>query len=100
MLLCDDGVGNPQWLKTEHDQPSPAAPGPYQQGACDSSQDQEPASHHECVLASRVLASTVDHQESAEKQADQEHQEDLAGRVLYPEDFLCCLLDLVHNTWA
>ena len=98
MLLCGDGVGNPQWLKTEHDQPSPTAPIPYQYSASDSSQDEEPAGHHECVLASRVVASSADQQESAEKQADQEHQEDLAGRALGLEDFVCCLLDLVHNT--
>ena len=24
VLLCGDGIGNPQWLETEHDQPSPA----------------------------------------------------------------------------
>ena len=73
VLLCGDGIGNPQWLETEHDQPSPADFVSNQQGSRDSGQDEKPAGHHQCVLISRTLASSADQQESAEKQADQEH---------------------------
>lgn len=73
MLLCGDGVGNPQWLKTEHNQPTPTDSVANEQGPCDSGQDEKPAGHHQCVLTSRSLASSADQQELAEKQADQEH---------------------------